>query len=171
MSAGCDVRFDTTGVVKLVKMLDKAGKSPQKAITRAASKGITPVKRAVRGIVPVGETGNLKRAIARKAEKSRARGKKVYEVTFDKAYNDVLQKPVKNPGEAGSTTTKSGHAYYPASIEYGFLTRSKGNGYSYVPGVHFMRQGAEQSETQAKQIMIDTMEKELDKLWQQAQHA
>ena len=168
MSAGCDVSFDTTGIVKLVKMLDKAGVSPQKAITRAASKGITPVKRAVRGIVPVGETGNLKRAITRKAEKSRARGKKVYEVTFDKAYNDVLQKPIKNPGVAGG---KSDKAYYPASQEYGLLTRSKGKGYSYVPGLHFMRQGAEQSEAQSKQIMIDTMEKELDKLWQQAQHA
>lgn len=167
MSA-CDVTFDTTGIVKMVKMLDKAGKSPQKAITRAASKGITPVKRAVRGIVPVGETGYLKKAIIRKAEKSRSRGKKVYEVTFDPAYNDVLQKPIKNPGEAGG---KSDKGYYPASQEYGYLTRSKGNGYSYVPGLHFMRQGAEQSETQSKQIMIDTMEKELDKLWQEAQHA
>ena len=166
--SGCDVSFDTKGIVKMVKMLDKAGKSPQKAITRAASKGITPVKRAVKGVVPVGETGNLKRAITRKAERTRTRGKKVYEVTFDKAYNDVLQKPIIHPGVAGG---KSDKAYYPASQEYGFLTRSKGNGYSYIPGLHFMRQGAEQAETQSKRIMIETMEKELDKLWQEAQHA
>lgn len=162
------VSFDLKGIKKLVKMLDKAGKSPQKAVTRAASKGITPVKRAVRSIAPVDETGNLKRAITRKAERSRARGKKVYEVTFDRSYNDVLQKPIKNPGVAGG---KSDKAYYPASQEYGFLTRSKGNGYSYVPGQKYMRKGAEQSEAQSKQIMIDTMEKELDKLWQEAQHA
>lgn len=166
---GCEVRFDTTGIVKMVKMLDKVGKSPQKAATKAASKGITLVKRAIKqGTVPVGETGNLKRAIIRKAEKSRARGKKVFEVTFDRAYNDVLQRPIKNPGEAGGKNDK---AYYPASQEYGFLTRSKGGGISYVPGLHFMRQGAEQSEAQATQIMIDTMGEELDKLWQKAQHA
>lgn len=166
--SGVDVHFDTTGLTKLVKMLDQAGKSPQKAVARAASKGITPVRRAVRSIVPVGETGYLKAAITRKAEKSRARGKKVYEVTFDRGYNDVLQKPIKNPGEAGGKNSK---AYYPASQEYGFLTRSKGKGYSYVPGLHYMRRGAEQSEAQAKQIMIDTMVKEIDRLWQTAQHA
>ncbi len=168
--SGAEVTFDTRGLVKMVKALDKMGKSPQKAVTKAASKGITPVRRAIKyGTVPV-ETGTLKRAIIRKAEKSRARGKKVYEVTFDPAYNDVLQKPVKNPGAAGSRTTKGGHAYYPASQEYGYLTRSKGGGYSYVPGLHFMRQGAEQAEPEAKQIMIDTMGKELDKQWQEAQH-
>lgn len=164
----CNVSFDTTGVVKLVKMLDKAGKNPQKAVTKAAGKAGTIVKRAVKyGTVPVGETGYLKKAIVRKAEKSRKRGKKVYEVTFDKAYNDVLQKPIKNPGKAGGKNPK---AYYPASQEYGYLTRSKGGGLSYVPGLHFMREGAEQSETQAKTVMIETMEKELEKLWQEAQH-
>lgn len=169
MSSGCSVSCDLKGTIKLIKMLDKAGKSPQKAITKAASKAITPVKRAVRGIAPVGESGGgtLKKAITRKAEKSRKRGKKVYEVTFNKAYNEVLQKPIKNPGIAGG---KSDKAYYPASQEYGFLTRSKKNGINYVPGLHFMRAGADQSQAQAKQIMIETMEKELDKLWQEAQH-
>lgn len=165
----CRADFDLTGAIKLVKALDKMGKSPQKAVTKAASKAITPVKRAIKyGTVPVGETGNLKRAITRKAEKSRRRGKKIYEVTFDKKYNSVLQKPIKNPGEAGG---KNDRAYYPASQEYGFLTRSKGGGYSYVPGLHFMREGAENAEQQAKTIMVDTLEKELDKLWKEATHA
>jgi hypothetical protein len=163
------VTFDTKDVERTIKMLNKAGKSPQKAVTKAASKAITPVNRAIKyGAVPVGETGNLKRAITRKAEKSRRRGKKAYEVTFDAKYNAVLQKPIKNPGEAGG---KNDHAYYPASQEYGFLTRSKGGGYSYVPGLHFMREGAENAEPQAKTIMVDTLEKELDKLWKEATHA
>ena len=161
------VSFDLRGLEKMVKMLDKAGQSPQKAVTKAASKGITPVRKAIRGLVPVGATGNLKKAIIRKAEKSRSRGKKVYEVTFDKAYNNVLQRPIKNPGAAGG---KSDKAYYPASQEYGFLTRSKGGGVSYVPGRYFMRRGAEQAQPQATEIIMDTMGKELDKLWQTAQH-
>lgn len=218
--SGCDMTVDLTGTTKLIRMLNDVGKSPQKAVTRAASKAITPVKRAVRGIVPVGATGNLKRAITRKPEKSRVRGKKVYEVTFSSGYDGVLQKKIKHPGIYGG---KSDHAYYPASQEYGFLTRKKdGTGIEYrygrlfkkstnalgdwyekfkddktrslkltgvtrhrikgveivqgvenrkIEGLHYMRQGAEQSEPQARQIMIDTMEKELDKLWQEAQHA
>lgn len=165
---GCKVDFDTSGIDVMVRTLSKIGKSPQKAVTKAASKAATIVKRAIKyGTVPVGETGNLKAAIIRKPEKSRTRGKKVYETTFDRTYNDVLQKPIKNPGEAGG---RNSHAYYPASQEYGFLTRSKGGGISYVPGLHFMRKGADESEPQAKGIMIATLEKELDKLWQDAQH-
>ena len=164
----CRTDFDLKGIQTMVKALDKMGKSPQKAVTRAASKAITPIKRAVKyGTVPVGETGYLKKAITRRAEKSRAKGKKVYEVTFDKAYNDVLQKPIKNPGEAGGKNDK---AYYPASQEYGFLTRSKGGGISYVPGLHFMKAGAEKASPEATKIMTETLEKELDKLWKEAQH-
>ena len=166
---GCEVDFDLGGIEVMVKALNKIEKSPQKAVTKAASKAITLVKRAIKsGIVPVGETGNLKRAIIRKGERSRKRGKKVYDVTFDSAYNDVLQKPIKNPGEAGGKNAK---AYYPASQEYGYLTRSKGNGLSYVPGLHYMRAGAESSAPEAKKIMINTLGKELDKLWQEAAHA
>lgn len=164
-----DVEFDLKDIEKAVEMLNKVGKSPQRAVSRAAAKAATIVKRAIRqGTVPVGRTGNLKRAIARKAEKTRKRGKKVYEITFDRKYNEVLQKPIKNPGEAGGKNPK---AYYPASQEYGFLTRSKGGGIRYVPGLHFMRQGAENADAQARQVMMETLEKELDKLWQEATHA
>ena len=217
----CRADFDLTGAIKLVKALDKMGKSPQKAVTKAASKAITPVKRAIKnGTVPVGKTGTLKRAITRKAEKSRFRGKKIYVVTFDRKYNTVLQKPIDRPGIYGG---KSPKAYYPASQEYGFLTRKKGGeGMEYrygrsfhkcsddlgawyerfrddesrsfkivretrhrimgvesvqgienrkVEGQRYMRKGAEASEDQAKRIMVETMEKELDKLWKEATHA
>ena len=162
----CRIDFDIKDVERMIRMLNKLGKSPQKAVNRAASKGGTIVKRAIRqGTVPVGETGNLKKAIIRKAEHSKLRGKKVYEVTFDKKYNDVLQKPIKNPGEAGG---KSEHAYYPASQEYGFLTRSKGNGVTYVPGYHFMRKGAEQAAPEATKAMINKAMEELEKIWTEA---
>lgn len=160
-----DWYLDMSGTIKMVKALDEMGKSPQKAVTRAASKGITPVRKAVKGVVPV-RTGTLKRAIIRKAERSRVRGKKVYEATFDPSYNDVLQKPIKSPGRNGGKNPK---AYYPASQEYGFLTRKNGS-IIYVPGLHFMRTAAEETEPQSKQIMVDTMDKELDKLWQTMKH-
>lgn len=141
--------------------LKRVEKVPQRAVTKAAGKGATVVRKAVRGEVPV-DTGALKRGIMRRPERSRTRGKKVYDVMFDPGMNDVFQKPIKDPGAAGG---KSKHGYYPASMEYGFLTRSLGNGLRYVPGYHFMRKAAESSEFPAKQATIKAFTAELEKEW------
>ena len=148
-------------MAKFKQTLDKVGILPQKVFTKAAGKGRTVVRKAVRGQVPV-DTGMLKRGIVSKGERSRTKGKKVYEVRFDPALHHVFQKPISHPGEAGG---KNPTAYYPASMEYGFLTRSKGGGLSYVPGYHFMRKAAEQVEAAAKQAMIRTAITELEKEW------
>ena len=188
--ADVDIDFDLTGITKMVKALDAMGKSPQKAVNRAASKGITPVKRAIKSAAPVGKTGNLKRAIIRQPEPNRRRGMKSYVVTFNSAYNDVLQKDIKYPGTLGG---KSKKAYYPASLEYGFLARAHGGGYVFysdnrrsfltkkrgigkkdsakrVEGLHFMRDAAEDSEPQATIMIVDTLDTELDKLWKEMEH-
>lgn len=162
---GLEITFDLSDVENMIKSLNRVGKSPQRAVTKAAGKGMTVVRRHVRQLVPVGETGNLKRGLRRKGERAKVKGKKVYDLGFDPGMNDVLQKPVKNPGAAGSKSTKSGHAYYPASMEYGFLTRSKGGGLSYVPGYEFMRKGTEEAMPTATQVMIDTAMKELINEW------
>lgn len=133
--------FYMEGLGDFVGVLGSMEQVPQKCVTKAAGKGATVVRKAVRGTVPV-DTGALKKGIIRKGERSRTKGKKVYDLMFDPSMNDVFQKPIKNPGEAGG---KSPKGYYPASMEYGFLTRSKGGGYSYVPGYHFMRDAAEAS--------------------------
>ena len=194
--SGCEIEFDMTGIEKMVKALERMDKSPQKAVTKAAREAIKPVMREIKqGTVPVGKpprgTGNLRKAITRKAERSKFRGKKVYEVTLNKRYNDVLQKPIKNPGLLGG---KSPHAYYPASIEYGFLTRAPGAGYQYrkrlrgsnqyvekttmafqlpsrkVEGQHYMREGAENARAEAQKIMIKSLEEMLQKLIEEASH-
>lgn len=155
--------FKATGFTETVKVLAKVGQLPQRTVSKAAGKGATVVKRTIKnGTVPVGATGNLKRAIVRQGERSSRKGKKVFDITFDRGMNDVLQKPIKNPGEAGG---KNDHAYYPASMEFGFLTRSKGGGLSYVPGYHFMESGGEQASAAAKQTIIDTLSDEIDKEW------
>lgn len=134
---------------------------PQKCVTRAAGKGATVVRRAIRNQAPV-DSGDLKRGIIREGERSRKKGKKVYDMMFDPAMNDVFQKPIKNPGAAGGENPKG---YYPASMEYGFLTRSKGGGYSYVPGYHFMRDATVASAGAAARTMVDALNKEIDKEW------
>lgn len=173
MSAGATVEFDTTGITVMIEALNKINKSPQKAVNKATSKANLIVKRAVKGKVPVGPPphgGTLKKNIVAKAEKNRGvKGKKVREVTFKggSEANSLLQKPIQNPGALGGKNPK---AYYPASQEYGFLARAPGGGTQYVEGRHFMLQGAEQASPTAKKTMIDVMEKELDKLWQEAAH-
>ena len=168
-AAGATVDFDTTGITVMIEALNKINKSPQKAVNKATSKANLIVKRTVKGEAPV-KTGTLKRNIVTKAEKNHGvKGKKVREVTFKggSEANSLLQKPIQNPGALGGKNPK---AYYPASMEYGFLARAPGGGTQYVEGRHFMLQGAEQASPTAKKTMIDVMEKELDKLWQEAAH-
>ena len=161
-------------MVKFCKTLDRVGKLPQKVVNKAAGKGRTVVRRAVRGEAPV-DTGALKRGIVSTGERTRTKGKKVYKLRFDPAKDNVFQKNIINPGAAGGKNKKG---YYPASVEYGYLTRAnEGGGLRYVAaratglglkkkeGTHFMRKGAEKSEATAKSAMIRTATAELEKEW------
>ena len=178
--------FDIRDIERTVKMLNEAGKSPQKAVTRAAGRAGTVLKRSVKGEVPY-KTGTLKQSIIRVGERSRRKGKKVYQVTFDRKMNSQLQKPIRNPGQLGG---KSSKGYYPASMEYGFLARAKdGSGgivyYSEtlndfrtrpnaeqkqvttqnVEGHHFMAKGAAAAEPEVRKILIDKTMEGLEKIW------
>ncbi len=158
--------FKHRDLVRMYKTLDAVGKAPQKALNKGTSKAAIIVKRSVKGVVPV-KTGTLKRNIVTKTERSRLRGKKVRETTFrggDEA-NAQLQKPIKNPGILGGSSPK---AYYPASQEYGFLARAPGGGVQYIPGKRYMKQGAETASEPAKKAMIETMTKELEKVWKES---
>lgn len=160
---GGDLFFDLDDVDRFLATLKKTEKLPQKVVTSSVNKGTTIVRRAVRSGVPV-RTGALKKGIIRKAEhpKKRVSGKKVNDVMFDPAMNDVFQKPIKNPGVAGG---KKPTAYYPASMEYGFLTRSKGGGLDYVPGHHFMHDETEASREQFNRTVIRDVTDKLEKEW------
>ena len=178
--------FDIRDIERTVKMLNEAGKSPQKAVTRAAGRAGTILKRAVKSEVPR-RSGTLKKSIVRVGERSRRKGKKVYQVTFDRKMNEQLQKPIRNPGQLGG---KSSKGYYPASMEYGFLARAKdGSGgivyYSkalkdfrtrpnaeqkqvttqHVEGRHFMAKGAADAEPEVRKILIDKTMEGLEKTW------
>ena len=153
--------FYFEGFGGFVRVLGSMEQVPQKCVTKAAGKGATVARRAIRNQAPV-DSGDLKRGIIRTGERGRKKGKKVYDMMFDPAMNDVFQKPIKNPGEAGGTSPKG---YYPASMEYGFLTRSKGGGYSYVPGYHFMRDATVESAGAATRAMVQELNKQIDKEW------
>ena len=156
--------MDTRELEDFQRALSRIGDLPQKITRQAAGKGATVIRKAIRSEAPVGETGQLRRGIARHKERTRTvRGKAVYDVWIDPSKNDIFQKPIKNPGAAGGA--KHAWAYYPASMEYGFLTRSKGNGLSYVPGYHFMRDAADAAAPEARQVIIDTAMEKIEQEW------
>lgn len=163
MAGKFNVSVDIKDLKEAKKTFDAMGKLPAKVVTAAARRGATATKKAVQSSseIPV-DTGTMRKALRTKREKSRYKGKKVYEVLFDPALNAVFQRPIQNPGEAGGRSPK---AYYPASMEYGFLTRSKGSGLSYVPGYHFMRDEGEAMREPVKAEMAKKFNEAMQKEW------
>lgn len=123
-----------------------------------------PVMEAARAAAPR-KSGDLARGIILHKEKSRTRGKVVYDVYMDPKMNGVFQKPIQNP-----IRSRAPYAYYPASQEYGFFTRRPGGGMTYtrpdgsvagiskVPGKHFLRTAADVAgETAKNEIASEAM--------------
>lgn len=161
-----EVKFDFTDSIRFQANLLRLGKLPQKVVNKAAGKGATVAGKAVRAAAPRGKTKQLSKGFKRKPERTKVKGRKAYYYAMDEAKNDIFQKPIPaNPSHPGSRKKNWKHAYYPASIEYGFLTRSKGGGMEYVKGTHFARDAAERVRPQVNRIVIKTLTDELDKEW------
>ena len=143
------VKFKIEGMEELEKTIRKLGKLPQKCVTKAAKKGAQIALKAAKQKAPF-LTGALEEGIILKGEKTRRKGKKVYQVTMNPAMNDVFVK-----------TTKDGKRYYyPASQEYGFLTKNGG----YVPGFHYLRDSLVDNKERIEKTVVDVLAKEIDKL-------
>ena len=132
-------------------------------LTRAVKKGAKVVQKAIQTQAPA-DTGELREGLILVKEKTRTRGKAVYQVTPAREKNAIFQKPIKNP-----VRSKSPYAYYPASQEYGYFTRRPGGGMIYVrsdgrkatmnkvPGKHYMRTGADVASETAKNLIAKTL--------------
>lgn len=140
--------FKIEGMEKLKADFEKIGKVPQKFITPAAKKGMNVVLKTSKANAPH-DTWDLKKGIILAPEKSRFKGKKVYRVVFDRAYNDIFQK--KNSD--GKIT-----GYYPISQEYGYFTR---NG-RYIPGYKFIHTAFENSTGTMERTIVNTMKQKID---------
>jgi len=143
------VKFEIEGMKELEQTIRKLGKLPQKCVTKAAKKGAQIALKAAKQKAPF-LTGALEEGIILKAEKTKKKGKKVYQVTMNPAMNDVFVK-----------TTKDGKRYYyPASQEYGFITKNGG----YVPGFHYLRDSLVDNKERIEKTVVDVLAKEIDKL-------
>lgn len=142
-------KFKIEGMKELEKSIKKLGKVPQKCVTPAARKGMNIALKSARKNAPV-DTGELRKGMKLAGEKARVKGKKVYQVVFDRAKNDVFQKKNKEGKVTG---------YYPFSQEFGFFAK---NG-RYIPGYHFISQGLNDNTGAITKKIVDEMGKQIDK--------
>jgi HK97 gp10 family phage protein len=138
------------GMKELEKMIKKLGQLPQKVVTKAARKGAKIAQKSAKSDAPE-EVGNLKKGIVLKGERSKIKGKKIYQVTFDRAMNTFFVKMSKDGKK---------RYYYPASQEYGFMNRDG----SYTPGYRYLKKSIENNENKIEKEIVDELSKEIDKL-------
>lgn len=140
--------FKIEGMRELQKSLEKLGKVPQKHVTSAAKKGMNIELKAAKAAAPV-DTGMLRKGMKLIGEKSKYKGKKVYRIVFDRAYNNIFQKPNKQGKITG---------YYPVSQEYGFFAK---NG-RYIPGYRFIHATFESNASRIEKTIVSEMKKKID---------
>lgn len=150
------VRFKIEGMKELQRSMKKLGQVPQKHITSTSKKAMTIVKNEAKSNAPEGDTGNLKKGIVLKGEKSRYKGKKVYRIVFDPAMNNVFQKPIKKPKSRGGRGRPTG--YYPVSQEYGYFA-GEGN---YIPGYRFISDSLINNVGTIESTIVKTMKDKID---------
>ena len=146
--------FEIEGFDELQRLIVAVGNVPQKVATKVSRQGANLILRNIKAKAPEGTTKLLKDALILVGEKNRPKGKKVYEITFDRR--------LSGDGENGLVkiskhTNKRG--YYPASQEFGW----DDNGH-YVPGLNYMKNATEESISNAQQKIVDSAKTELDKI-------
>jgi soluble cytochrome b562 len=145
--------MEIEGFDDLLELIDQLGKVPQKVATKAARQGAQIDLTATKADAPVYD-GWLKASLKLVGEKAKNPGKKVYEITFDRAYNSKLVK-----------TSKSGNrSYYPVSQEFGWKYPNGG----YHVGLQYMKNTAEENESTVEQKIVDVAKNEIDKILSQA---
>lgn len=135
------------GLNELLRMFGDLEKLPQKCVTQAAKKGAAISLYSARANAPK-KIGDLRSGIILKAEKTRTKGKKVYQVTFS-----------NNPDFIKETLDGKRY-YYPASQEYGFLKKGGGK----VPGKHFMRDSVTNNATIIESTIVNEFISNMEKV-------
>ena len=139
------------GMQELERAFRELGKVPQTVAPQSARAGGRIALKAAKALAPV-DTGELRDGIILKRERSRTKGKAVYDVMMDPAKNDIFVK-----------TTKDGKRYYyPASQEYGFMTVDG----KYIPGYRFLRRAIDDNAEQIEKKILESAGKAVDKALQ-----
>lgn len=149
------VHGSVEGVAELNRQFRQIGNLKQKHITKASRQGANIAVKYAKRRAPE-ETGALKQSVRLLGEKSKQKGKKVYRIVFDRGYNHVFQKPIKDPGRYGG---KKPTGYYPISQEFGYRSAR-----GFVPGFRFIRSSLEDNQTEIQSKIVKVLVKEIDKI-------
>lgn len=141
-------KFDVIGMDKLLDDLEELGQVPQRHVTSSSRKAMNIVLKSSRANAPYYE-GYLEKGMKLKGERSRVKGKKVYQVIFDPNMNHIFQKPNKQGKITG---------YYPVSQEYGFFAK---NG-RYIPGYRFIHDSLAENTRKVEKTIVSEMQKKID---------
>ena len=106
------VKFKIEGMKELERSLKKLGEVPQKHVTSSARKGMNISLKDARANAPY-DTGALKKGMKLKGERSRVKGKKVYQVIFDLSTITYSKRK----------TRRQNNRILSVSQEYGFFIR------------------------------------------------
>lgn len=143
-------KYKLEGLDEVLKMLKNVEDLPQKCVNKSARNGAKISQIDAKNNAPF-LTGDLEKGIILKAEKTTKKGKKVYQVTFDSAMNDVFQKTNKEGKVTG---------YYPASMEYGWIMS---NGMKHE-GLHYMKNSIDKNSEKIENTMVKVLTDEVDNL-------
>lgn len=144
-------RDSVEGLNKLMKDIKKLENMPQKQITKGVRRGANVILHEARARASERrKTGKMSKKLALKSERSKKKGKKVFQVTYQKV--DKFPEAVK--------ITKDGERYYyPSSQNFGFKTRDG----EKVDGLHFLECAMRAKSGQAARVIVDEIGKEIEK--------
>jgi hypothetical protein len=146
------------GLKELEAQFARIGKMPKKHLTRAARKGMDPTLKDARASAPVGKktttSGTLKKSIKKKMETPNKRNKGVYRLAYDPKFTDIFRKPTT--GVYGGVTPE---AYYPNSVEYGYLAK-----HGRVAGKYNMAKAVARNTAKSGKLVVDSLNDSIDEL-------
>lgn len=140
-------KYKLEGLDEVLKMLKDVEDLPQKCINKSAKNGASISYKDAKDKAPF-LTGALEEGIILKAERTKKKGKKVYQIS------------IKDNPEFIKTGEDGKRYYYPASQEYGFKLKNGGK----VEGLHFLRNSIDKNNTKIESTMVKVITDEIDKM-------
>ena len=139
--------FKIEGLEALEKMIKELGKLPQKCVTQSAKNGAKIALASAKVKAPK-DSGQLQKGIVLKGEKKTKNGKKVYDIMMDRNMNEVFVKE-----------SNGKRYYYPASMEFGFITKDG----KKTEGHHFLRDAILDNADSIETKILEELSKRIDK--------
>jgi hypothetical protein len=146
------LNISVQGLEQLQSQFERIGKMPKKYLTKSAKAGMADPERQAKANAPVGKTGNLKKSIKKKMETPNKRKKAVYRLRYNPDMTPLFLKP-----SSGAYGGRPPSAYYPASVEYGFKTKT-----GKVAGQFNMTKAIQMHQQSSLQKVINSLNQSID---------